>query len=92
MTLYQENDDEKLHFIAFDERKLHEAELRYSTHEKELMAIKDALLKWHQYVDNDLIITVITDHDSLKYMNDTIQYRSHQKDLLDESMNFNSII
>ena len=27
MTLYQEDDDEKLHFIAFDECKLHEAEL-----------------------------------------------------------------
>ena len=45
MTLYQEDDDEKLHSIAFDERKLHGAELRYSTHEKELMMIKDALFK-----------------------------------------------
>ena len=27
MTLYQEDDDDKLYFIAFDERKLHETEL-----------------------------------------------------------------
>ena len=38
-------------------------------HEKELMTIKDALFKWHQYVDNDLFIIVITDYNSLKYMN-----------------------
>src|SRR5579859_6272857 len=69
MALYQESDDGKLHPVAFEGRKLHGAELRYPTHEKELLAIKDALLKWRSYVDNGLPITVITDHDSLKYMN-----------------------
>jgi len=72
MALYQEGDDGKMHPVAFDGRKLHGAELNYPTHEKELLAIKDALRKWHHYVENGLPITVITDHDSLKYMN-TIQ-------------------
>jgi hypothetical protein len=72
MTLYQKGDDGKLHPVAFDGRKLHGAELRYPTHEKELLAIKDALQKWHHYIENGLPITVITDHDSLKYMN-TVQ-------------------
>src|SRR5436309_12344733 len=89
MTLYQEGDDGKLHPVAFDGRKLHGPELRYPTHEKELMAIKDALHKWHHYVENGLPITVITDHDSLKYMN-TIQ--NHRNDLQDGLMNFNNTI
>src|SRR5437667_1231996 len=72
MALYQQGEDGKLHPVAFDGRKLHGAELKYPTHEKELLAIKDALKKWHHYVENGLPITVITDHDSLKYMN-TIQ-------------------
>ena len=92
MTLYQEGDDEKLHPIAFDGRKLHEAELRYPTHEKELMAIKDALLKWHQYVDNGLPITVITDHDSLKYMNTVQKPSKRLARWVDEFQQYNLII
>ena len=46
MTLYQQGDDDgKLHPVAFDGRKLHGAELWYLMHEKELLAIKDALQK-----------------------------------------------
>ena len=73
MTLYQQGDnDGKLHPVAFDGRKLHGAELWYPMHEKELLAIKDALQKWHHYIENGMPIMVITDHDSLKYMN-TVQ-------------------
>ena len=43
MALYQESEDGKLHPIAFDSRKLQGVELRYPTHEKELLTIKDAL-------------------------------------------------
>jgi hypothetical protein len=67
IALYQQGKDGKLHPIAFDGWKLQRAELNYPTHEKELLAIKVALEKWRVYVDNGL--TVITDHDSLKYMN-----------------------
>jgi hypothetical protein len=41
--LLQLEADEKYHSIAFDGRKLIEAELNYSVHEKELLAIKHAL-------------------------------------------------
>jgi len=54
MTLYQEGEVGRLHAVAFVGRKLHGAELRYPTHEKELLAIKDALIKWHHYVANIL--------------------------------------
>jgi hypothetical protein len=40
MALYQEGDDGKFHPIAFDGRKLHGVELKYSTHEKELQYLR----------------------------------------------------
>ena len=43
--------------------------MRYPVHEKELLAIKQALLGWHRYLDNGHRITIYTDHESLKYMN-----------------------
>jgi hypothetical protein len=69
MILLQEGDDGLLHPIAFEGRKLQGIELNYPTHEKELLAIQYTLRKWRVYQDNGLSITVIIDHDSLKYMN-----------------------
>ena len=92
MALYQEGDDGKFHPIAFDGRKLHGAELKYPTHEKELLAIKEALQKWHHYVENGLPITIITDHESLKYMN-TIKHPSKRiARWVDEFQQYNLII
>ena len=65
-------EDGKLHPIAYESRKLSDAQTRYPTHEKKLLAIKQALMGWHRYLDNGHPITIITDHESLKYMN-TIQ-------------------
>src|SRR5579862_4086822 len=92
MALYQEGDDEKLHLIAFDGRKLHGAEIRYPTHEKELLAIKDALQKWHYYIENGLPIMVITDHDSLKYMNTVQKPSKRLARWIDEFQQYNLII
>jgi hypothetical protein len=60
---------QKSYPVAFEGRKLQDAELNYPTHEKELLVIQCALRKWRVYLDNGLSITVITNHDSLKYMN-----------------------
>ncbi|TMI79079.1 MAG: DDE-type integrase/transposase/recombinase, partial [Bacteroidetes bacterium] len=92
MTLYQEYDDGKLHPVAFDGRKLHGAELRYPTHEKELLAIKDALTKWHHYIENGMPITVITDHDSLKYMNTVQKPSKRLARWVDEFQQYNLVI
>ena len=92
MCLMQMGEDGKLHPIAFDGRKLHGAELRYPTHEKELQAIKEALLKWHQYIDNGLPITIITDHDSLKYMNTMKNPSKRLARWLDEFQQYNLVI
>ena len=43
MVLLQVGPDGKLHPVAFDGRKLTGAELNYPVHEKELLAIKEAL-------------------------------------------------
>jgi hypothetical protein len=43
IVLYQLGPDGQLHLIAFDRRKLTGAELNYPVHEKELLAIKEAL-------------------------------------------------
>ena len=92
MALYQEEDDGKLHPIAFDGRKLQGAELRYPTHEKELLTIKDTLQKWHHYIENGLPITVITDHDSLKYMNTVQKPSKRLTRWIDEFQQYNLII
>jgi len=92
MTLLQESDDGKLHPVAFDGRKLHGHELKYPTHEKELQAIKDALTKWRHYVNNGLPITIITDHDSLKYMNTIKNPSKRIARWMDEFQQYNLVI
>jgi len=52
-SLLQKGDDGIIHPVAFEGRKLKPVEKRYPTHEKELLAIT----------------TVLTDHESLRYMN-----------------------
>ena len=68
-VLAQEGEDGKLHPVAFDGRKLKGPELRYPTHEKELLAIKEALDRWKHYIENGHTTIILTDHESLRYMN-----------------------
>ena len=68
-ALMQLEDDGLMHPVAFDGRKLQGAELRYPTHEKELLAIKEAIEKWKHYIENGHKTTILTDHESLRYMN-----------------------
>ena len=67
-VLYQLDATDRYHPVAYDGRKLQAAELRYPVHEKELLAIKEALRKWRNYLDNGLEITILTDHQSLQYL------------------------
>lgn len=68
-VLYQFDQEEKCHPVAFGGKKLHGAELNYPVHEKELYAIKLALKDWEHWIQNGQPITVLTDHQSLQYMN-----------------------
>jgi transposase InsO family protein len=65
-VLYQEK-DRKMHPIAFGGRKLSGAELNYPVHEKELLAIKNALREWDHYINGKRTV-ILTDHKSLQYL------------------------
>ena len=54
------------HPIAFTSRKLLDAELNYPTHEKELLAIINALRVWRHYLLNQKV-TIFTDHKPLEH-------------------------
>ena len=70
-VLLQEDEDGKWHPVAFEGRKLNGAELNYPIHEKELLAIKHSLRTWGAYISNGTRTEVLTDHESLKYLQTT---------------------
>jgi hypothetical protein len=47
--------------------KMNKHEVHYHVHEQELMAVRDALLKFPCYSDGAAGFTVITDHDTLRH-------------------------
>ena len=49
------------HPVAFESRKLNNAEQRYSTHEKEMAAVVHYLQQWRHYLLGS-IFTVVTDN------------------------------
>lgn len=60
--------DGKLKPIAFFSRKLNPAEMNYEIHDKELLAIVEALKAWRRYVEGtEEPVRIITDHQPLTY-------------------------
>ena len=88
-VLLQLSADGKWHPVAFDGRKLRGAELNYPVHEKELLAIKYALRTWSPYLYNGYRTEVVTDHESLKYMNTTRTPSKRLARWIDEFSEFN---
>jgi transposase InsO family protein len=84
MVLLQIGPDGKLHPVAYDGRKLTGAELNYPVHEKELLAIKEALRLWDRYIENGTQTTVVTDHASLQYLQTTVTYSKRLARWVDE--------
>ena len=81
-------DDGLMHPVAFDGRKLRGAELNYPTHEKELLAIKEALVKFKHYIENNHKTTILTDHESLRYMNSVTRPSKRLARWIDEFQGF----
>lgn len=53
--------------VAFESRKLTAAERNYPTHERELLAVVNALKTWRHYLEGRRFV-IVTDHNSLKYI------------------------
>src|SRR4051812_48194757 len=53
--------------VAFESRQMSPAEKNYAVHEKELLAIVHALKVWRHYLEGQEF-TVVTDHQSLRYL------------------------
>ncbi len=70
LSIYLE--DGEIHPIAFLSWSLHNAELNYDTHDKELLAIFEAFKYWHHYLEGSADpIDVVTDHKNLEYFSTT---------------------
>ena len=59
--------DKKSHVIYYASKTLNEAQMNYSTTEKELLAVVFALDKFRSYILSSLVV-VFTDHATLKYL------------------------
>jgi hypothetical protein len=66
-VLTQVAEDGKLHPVAFESRKLSNAELKYPTHEKEQLSFVHCLRKWRWYLDAQPF-TVFTDNYSTSFI------------------------
>ncbi len=70
LSIYLE--DGEIHPIAFLSQSLHNAELNYDTHDKELLAIFEAFKYWRHYLEGSAdLIDVVTDHKNLEYFSTT---------------------
>jgi hypothetical protein len=63
--------------VAFISQTLSDTERRWPTHDRELHAIVSALKRWRHYVEG-VPISVLTDHNSLKYFMDQKELSKRQ--------------
>ncbi len=70
LSIYLE--DGEIHPITFLSQSLHNAELNYNTHNKELLAIFEAFKYWCHYLEGSADpIDMVTDHKNLEYFSTT---------------------
>ena len=75
----KQKDDDLLHPVAYRSRKLTRAELNYQIHDKELLAIIDALGTWRPYLINTKEpFKIYTDHKNLQYFQSARQLNRRQ--------------
>ena len=77
--------------IAYDSRKLNDAERRYSTYDKELLAVVNACVTWRHYLRGKHF-TLRTDHASLKYFLSQPYFSARQGRWLVELQSFDMTI
>ena len=59
--------NEKYHFVAYHSRKFLDTERRYDVHDRELLAIVDALQHWRAYCEGAVSLDIYTNHKNLRY-------------------------
>ena len=57
--------DGKWHPVAYYSRKMSQAEQNYDIHDKELLAVVNALKHWRVYAESSSELTIFTDHKNL---------------------------
>jgi hypothetical protein len=79
--------------VAFYSHKMSNAERKYPVHEQELLAIILALKEWRCYLHGSSHpITIITDHQSLKYLNSQPQLSNRQARWVEYLQQFDLVI
>ena len=63
--------DGKRHPCAYYSRKMSGAETRYDIHDKELLAIVEAVKHWRHYCESSMALDIYTDHKNLVYFTTT---------------------
>ena len=72
-------DQARWHPVAFYSRKMIPAETRYETHDQELLSIVAAFQQWRHYLEGSYHpITVLTDHNNLRYFMKTTNLNRRQ--------------
>lgn len=78
-VLAQYQDDNQLHPTAFFSRGLNPAERNYEIYDKELLAIHECFEEWRHFLQGGKYqVTVLTDHNNLKYFMSTKQLTRRQ--------------
>jgi len=80
----------RLHPVAFHSRKLNSAERNYEIHDKELLAIMEALKEWKRYLwGEEEPVTLYTDHQNLQSFLSKKVWNQHQIRWAQELTNYN---
>ena len=73
------SDQGQWHLVAYFSRKMIPAEMRYKTHDGELLAIVEAFKTWKQYLEGcKHEVLVLTDYNNLCRFMDTKSLSSRQ--------------
>lgn len=76
--------------VAFESHKMNGAERNYATHEQEMLAVVHSFRKWRHYLEGRKhVVTVVTDHASLKYFDSQPKLSRRQARWSGELSDFN---
>ena len=79
VCLTQKGDDGKMRTVAFYFRKMTGPELNYDIHDKELLAVVEALREWRVYLEGTKYpVQIYIDHKNLLYWTSTKQLNRRQ--------------